>query len=96
MARPEDRLVYSTDQPYAISTPKKKNPERPVDASLPNDGVIRIAREKRRGGVVTIIHGLAEPELKTTGGVITLQGDHRETVHDYLTGLGRRCKMAGG
>lgn len=29
-------------------------------------------------------------------GIIEIQGDHRETIHDHLTSQGIKCKFAGG
>ena len=77
----------------------------------PDDGVIRVFREKRRASAVTLVHGLAAAEIDALGkelrrrygtggttknGVVELQGDHREAVVAYLTESGRRVKRAGG
>ena len=78
---------------------------------MPADGVIRIARERRRASVVSIVHGLSEREagevaklLKRhcgTGGtckdgVVEIQGDHRERIVAWFTAQGRKAKLAGG
>lgn len=78
---------------------------------VPDDGVIRIARERRRGGVSSVINGLHEAELadvaKTlkrlcgTGGtakdgVVEIQGDHRDKILAWFAAQKRACKKAGG
>lgn len=78
---------------------------------LPNDGVIRVFREKRRASSVTVLHGLTPNEIEATGkelrrlcgtggttkdGVVVLQGDHRDAVIAYFTERKRRVKKAGG
>lgn len=77
----------------------------------PDDGVVRVGCEKRRGGTVTIVYGLSAGELLAiaaelkrrcaTGGtakdgVITLQGDRRDDVLAYLGAANRRAKRMGG
>ena len=77
----------------------------------PDDGVIRIGREKRRASSITIIYGLQASELNDvastlrklcgTGGtakngVVELQGDHRDRVVAWFTEQKRRVKRAGG
>lgn len=78
---------------------------------FPSDGVIRVARERRRASSVTLVAGLNGAELaeiaKTlkrlcgTGGtnkngLVELQGDHRDTVVAFFEDQGRRVKRAGG
>ena len=78
---------------------------------MPADGVIRVARERRRASVVSIVHGLSEREIdevaKTlkrhcgTGGtskngVVEIQGDHRDKIVAWFTAQGRKAKIAGG
>ena len=64
----ERRLVYSTDGDVPLPRPPRaKTQARPVHAGLPGDGVIRVAKERRRASVVTIVHGLAPSELVETG-----------------------------
>ena len=87
--------------------PRKPNPTN----KMPEDGIIRIVREKRRASSATIIYGLVPNEtdrivgelrkLCATGGtakngIIELQGDHREKVKAYLEQAGRKTKLAGG
>ena len=68
-------------------------------AAGPDDGVIRVLREKRRASAVTLVHGLPPNEIEPVGkelrrrcgtggtaknGVVELQGDHRDAVVAYL------------
>ncbi|HTC31120.1 MAG TPA: hypothetical protein VK702_10345 [Candidatus Acidoferrum sp.] len=79
--------------------------------AMPADGVIRVARERRRASVVSLVHGLAPHEtgeiakaLKRhcgTGGtskegVVEIQGDHRERIVAWFLAQGRKAKVAGG
>lgn len=83
----------------------------PQKSGLPDDGVIRVGREKRRASSVTLIYGLEARELQTlasalrklcgTGGtakngVVELQGDHRDRVVAWFEQQHRRVKRAGG
>lgn len=78
---------------------------------MPADGIIRVARERRRASMVSIIHGLREAEadeiakqLKRhcgTGGtskhgLVEIQGDHREKIVAWFIAQGRKAKIAGG
>jgi translation initiation factor 1 len=111
----DDRvLVYSTDgsMPLPKAAPRKGNaPHQQPNNSVPDDGVIRVFREKRRASHVTLVHGLTPVEIDATGkdlrrrcgtggttknGVVELQGDHRDAIVAYFIGLGRRAKKAGG
>jgi translation initiation factor 1 len=110
----EDRvLVYSTDGTLPLPTPGRGalRKTQPTQRAMPNDGVVRVAREKRRNSAVTVVHGLAESELDALGkelkrlcgtggtaknGIVELQGDHREKIVDYFEQRGRRVKRAGG
>jgi translation initiation factor 1 len=103
-------LVYSTDG----SLPVPKGPKRklePRSSAPPDDGVIRIFRERRRASAVTLVHGLAADEIDALGkemrrrcgtggttknGVVELQGDHRDALLAFFTERGRRAKKAGG
>ncbi len=79
--------------------------------ALPDDGFVRVGCERRRGGSVTLIYGLAPAELEPlagdlkrlcgTGGtakdgIVTLQGDKRDAVIAYFTERKRRTKRMGG
>jgi translation initiation factor 1 len=108
--RDERVLVYSTDG----TLPLPKAPKRPTPQGsnpLPADGVVRVAREKRRASVVTLVHGLQPAELEPLGkelrrlcgtggtaknGLVELQGDHRDKIVAFFEGRGRRVKRAGG
>jgi translation initiation factor 1 len=78
---------------------------------MPSDGVIRIARERRRASMVSIVHGLSEAEadeiakvLKrhcgtggtSKNGLVEIQGDHRERIVAWFVAQGRKAKLAGG
>jgi translation initiation factor 1 len=109
---PDDRrLVYSTDGSLPLPKPAKR-PGPPLKPNAPpDDGVIRVLREKRRASAVTIVHGVPAAEIDAVGkelrrscgtggttknGVIELQGDHRDAVVAYFTARGTRVKKAGG
>ena len=111
---PDDRrLVYSTDGSMPLPAPaKRKAPQQTGKApALPDDGVIRVGCEKRRGGLLTIVYGLEARELdgiaadlkKRCGcggsakdGVVSLQGDKRDVTIAYFTEKSRRTKRMGG
>jgi translation initiation factor 1 len=62
---PSSRLVYSTEGGRAPGAESARPPARaaaPKGPGLPDDGVIRIVRDRsgRRGKVVTAVHGLPE------------------------------------
>ena len=106
------RLVYSSDG----GDYRRKEPDRQAPAArgpqLPNDGVVRVFREKggRGGKTVTVVRGLSgdlnavAKDLKrlcATGGAvkdgaIEIQGDHRDKVVARLLSEGYRAKPAGG
>jgi translation initiation factor 1 len=110
--RDERVLVYSTDGSLPLPTVQRPRAAKPAAApQLPDDGVVRIAREHRRASAVTIVHGLTATELPAMGkelkrlcgtggtaknGVVELQGDHRDKLVAYFTQRGRRVKKAGG
>jgi len=111
----DDReLVYSTDGTLPLPAPRKgAKPKGSAGGGslLPDDGGVRVGCERRRGGSVTLVHGLAPSELQAvagdlkkrcgTGGtvkdgVVALQGDKRDAVLAYLAERGRRTKRMGG
>ena len=108
----DDRvLVYSTDGSLPLPKAKPRGDVSARKNAPPADGTIRVLREKRRGGEVTLVHGLAAGEVEATGkelrrrcgtggttknGVVELQGDHRDAIVAYFTAHGRRVKKAGG
>ncbi len=109
---PNHRLVYSTDG----GDHRRRKPDRreaPANGTtLPNDGVVRVFREKggRGGKTVTVVRGLegdlvaVAGDLKrhcATGGAvkgsaIEIQGDHRDKIVARLQSAGYRAKVAGG
>ncbi len=113
---PDDnrRLVYSTDGSLPLPTPERAKQQKTTAQTaprLPDDGVVRIAREKRRGSIVTLVHGLPAALVddvgkalrKTCGtggttkaGIVEIQGDHRDRVMALLLSEGHRVKKAGG
>jgi translation initiation factor 1 len=103
-------LVYSTDGSLPLPKPAKRNVPAGKPA-LPDDGVIRVRREKRRASTVTLVHGLAAPEIDAVGkelrracgtggttknGIVELQGDHRDAIVAYFAQRNRKVKLAGG
>jgi translation initiation factor 1 len=106
------RLVYSTDGSLPVPNFEKgRKPSKPKGRGVPDDGVIRVGCERRRGGSVTTVHGLAAAELARAAGelrrrcgaggtvkrgVVELQGDHRDTVVAHFAESGRRAKRMGG
>lgn len=78
---------------------------------VPDDGVVRVMRERRRASVVTVITGLPERDVSQTAsslkrlcgsggtaknGVVEIQGDHRDKIVAHLQAQGRTVKKAGG
>jgi len=112
MAQDDRRLVYSTDGSLPLPKPAKRAIAKKADPKAPpDDGIVRVGCERRRGGSTTIVYGLAASELdvvcatlkKSCGtggtakdGVVTLQGDRRDAVLAYLAEHGRRAKRMGG
>lgn len=109
---PDDRvLVYSTDGSLPLPAPAKRKPAPAGKNPLPDDGVVRVLREKRRASAVTLVHGLAANEIDALGkelrrscgtggttknGVVELQGDHRDAVVAFFEARKRKVKRAGG
>ena len=115
MADDDRRLVYSTDGSLplpAFDRPKPRaSPAKSGAANVPDDGVVRVGCEKRRGGVVTLVYGLATDELEVVAailkkrcgaggtakdGIVSIQGDKRDTIIAYFTDAKRRTKRMGG
>lgn len=105
-------LVYSTDgsMPLPKSASRKPAPAAAKNV-IPDDGTIRVFRERRRASHVTLVHGLLPNEIDTVGkelrrrcgtggttknGIVELQGDHRDTIIAYFTAQNRKVKKAGG
>ena len=106
------RLVYSSDggaiEPSTRARPGNAKHGHPLP---PNDGVVRIARERRRASTASIIYGVPERELAATAkalkqlcgcggttknGAIEIQGDHRERIVGWFAARGKIAKLAGG
>lgn len=104
------RLVFSSEGGWQVPEPKRqsKPQQRP---NAPDDGVLRIARERRRGSMVSIVTGLADGELAgvakelkrlcgsggtAKNGVVEIQGDHRDKLVAYFEAKNRKVKKAGG
>ncbi|MEO6914055.1 MAG: stress response translation initiation inhibitor YciH [Candidatus Baltobacteraceae bacterium] len=103
------RLVYSTDGGSPVPQPKRR-PTQPSKPQLPNDGILRISRERRRGSTVSLITGLDEPEIESLAkelkklcgsggtaknGIVEIQGDHRDRIVEFFERSGRKIKRAG-
>ena len=109
---PDDRvLVYSTDGSLPLPKAKARAGATQAKNAPPEDGTIRVFREKRRASAVTLVHGLTPAEIDATGkdlrrrcgtggttknGVVELQGDHRDAIVAHFAAQGRRVKRAGG
>lgn len=104
-------LVYSTDGSLPLPKTAARKPPAPQKNAVPDDGVIRVFREKRRASHVTLVHGLGAGTIDAIGkelrrrcgtggttknGVVELQGDHRDAILAYFTERGVRAKKAGG
>ena len=78
---------------------------------LPDDGVVRIMRMRRRASTVSVVMGLRERELgdvatslkrhcgtggTAKNGTVEIQGDHREKIAAWFAAHGRVVKLAGG
>jgi translation initiation factor 1 len=63
------RLVYSTDDGDRRRDSRGRREAPPAGPVLPNDGVVRIFREKggRGGKTVTVVRGLPRGDLKAVG-----------------------------
>ncbi|GAC1304858.1 MAG: translation initiation factor [Vulcanimicrobiaceae bacterium] len=114
MASDDRRLVYSTDGSLPLPTfgdSKPRSAAAPAKARVPDDGIVRVGSEKRRGGTVTIVYGLAAAELDAVAGdlkrrcgaggtakdgLVTIQGEKRDAVLAYFAERGRRTKRMGG
>jgi translation initiation factor 1 len=108
----EDRhVVYSTDGGRQVTEKTRTSRTSGAKNVVPDDGVVRVFRERRRGSSVTVVTGLKEAELQAIGadlrrrcatggtaknGIVEVQGDHREAVIAYFESAGRKVKRAGG
>lgn len=79
--------------------------------SGPQDGIVRVWRERRRASVVSVVTGLDEREIVAiagdlkkrcgTGGTakngkVEIQGDHRDAIVAFFLAKNRPAKKAGG
>lgn len=106
------RMVYSTDDGDRRRDAPDRRSKAPTGPTLPNDGVVRVFREKggRGGKTVTVVRGLERDlaqvasDLKrhcgsggaVKGDAVEIQGDHRDKVVARLHASGYRAKPAGG
>jgi translation initiation factor 1 len=78
---------------------------------VPDDGIIRIMRERRRAGTMSVVTGLDPREIDeiakqlkrhcgtggtSKNGVVEIQGDHRERIVAWFAAQGKKVKLAGG
>lgn len=105
------KLVYSSEAGFTQAPKAHGEKQRGGNPAMPADGVVRIARERRRASMVTLVHGLPAPEVTEiakvlkrlcgTGGtakngIVEIQGDHREKIAAWFASQGRKAKLAGG
>ena len=109
---PEDReLVYSSETGFKAPAKRRLRSTGTAKHVPPSDGVVRVARERRRASMVSIVHGLDEREIEAIGkalkrhcgtggtaknGMIEIQGDHRDKIVSWFVAQGRKAKLAGG
>jgi translation initiation factor 1 len=89
----------------------RRRQQRQQRPGPPDDGIVRIARERRRASTVSVVTGLRSPEIEEiakllkrhcgTGGtakngVVEIQGDHRDKIAAWFAARGRKVKLAGG
>jgi translation initiation factor 1 len=83
----------------------------PVQRRVPDDGIVRIMRERRRAGTMSVVTGLDPGEIDevakllkrhcgtggtSKNGVVEIQGDHRERIAAWFAARQRKVKLAGG
>ena len=100
------RLVYSTDN-SAPKVARNKVPQNTSDGIIR----IRRESKKRAGRVVCVVEGLAAEQIKSTckelksrcgtggtvkGGIIEIQGDHRDQIRELLESKGLAVRLSGG
>lgn len=105
------REVFSSEGGWQKAQPTAKAAAAGRRSQIPDDGVVRVWRERRRAGTLTRITGLQSGELQTVAktlknfcaaggtaknGVVELQGDHRDKVMTFFEKQYRRVKRAGG
>lgn len=85
--------------------------KQPFGRVMPDDGIVRIARERRRASTVSVVTGVPAGELDDVAkqlkhycgsggtaknGVVEIQGDHRDKIARWFAERGRQVKLAGG
>lgn len=109
MSNPNSRLVYSTDGGRVRGPDAKpaRAPKPPAAPKVPNDGVVRLFRERggRGGKTVTVIRGLPErgPALETRAAELKrlcgagggVKGDTVEIQGDHRERLAERLRALG-
>ena len=104
----DKRLVYSSETGRVADRPASKTRQKPQPASsVPDDGVVRLSREKghRGGKTVTVIRGLPErgPELdarvlelkRLCGAGGTLREGSIEIQGDHRERIAERLRTLG-
>jgi translation initiation factor 1 (eIF-1/SUI1) len=66
--RDDRELVYSSDGGKTKAAKRRAPSAQAV--RVPNDGVIRIARERRRAGTVSVVRGLDAQEVAEVAGAL--------------------------
>ncbi len=110
MADDDRRLAYSSENGWqAPQEPRRRKAQQ--QNPVPQDGILRVSRERRRGNMVSIVTGLNESELSTLAkelkrlcgsggtaknGVVEIQGDHRDAIVAFFDSRARKVKKAGG
>lgn len=99
------RLVYSTDEGDRRQRPPSPKAAEPRGPQLPDDGIVRVFREKggRGGKTVTVVRGLAGVDLASvasdlkrhcgTGG--SAKGGAVELQGDHRTKVAARLEAQG-
>lgn len=102
---PEGRLVWSTDGGDRRRDARTRPAGEPRGPKLPQDGVVRVFREKagRGGKTVTVVRGLEPTSLAAvasdlkrhcgTGGAV--KGDAVELQGDHRTKVAARLEARG-
>ncbi len=112
MKRDDRELVYSTEGEWEAPKPRRSGAQKPQGKpTLPDDGVVRIARDRRRAGTMSVITGLHAGEIgevakalkrhcgtggTAKNGIVEIQGDHRDKIAAWFAAQGRKVKLAGG
>ncbi|MDQ2871637.1 MAG: stress response translation initiation inhibitor YciH [Candidatus Eremiobacteraeota bacterium] len=108
MVDDDRRLVYSSEHGWQAPQPVRR---AKTQNRAPEDGILRVSRERRRGSMMSIVTGLADAELSAVAkelkklcgsggtaknGAVEIQGDHRDAIVAFFESRSRRVKKAGG